>query len=115
MSENQNDNTLWITDFRKILERPPTATEQTDIDFGPVNSLWSYAKTCKGITAFRQNYEIFTRQEMRMRKGEGHVNNTARVDIICQNGAKWIKIYNMTAKKAFWAFANAGRRSPFPR
>jgi hypothetical protein len=85
--------------------------------------LWSVAKTCEGITAFRRPVHIQPKVEGNER-GEGQEptpqdgkrpnpikGGHTKIDIIAQNGSEWVKVSTITEKRILHDLAKAGWNS----
>jgi len=100
--------------FKKVQKQLKTAQSSFEGDFIHNESLWLVAKICPGIISLRQYFEMFPRDQMKTRKDNVEIKtSTTIVDIVCQNGSQWVRVNNITTKRAMWEFVNAGKRLSF--
>ena len=77
-------------------------------------SVWSYAKTCKSVTALGKRFYWVPGQSTPningkiSTKGLKHKAHSAVVDIVASNGMEWIKVCSTTEKRIIWDLAKAG-------
>jgi len=96
--------------FKKTQKQLKAARSSCEGDFIHNESLWLVAKTCTGVTGLRQCFEMFPRDQMKKRKDNVETKtSTTIVDIVCKNGSEWVRVNNITAKRAMWEFVNAGK------
>ncbi|KAG9244353.1 hypothetical protein BJ878DRAFT_506691 [Calycina marina] len=107
--EVKKDESIWMNGFKKVHTQLKTAKNSPEGDFIHNESLWLVAKTCTAITSLRHYFEMYPRNEMKLRKNREEIRtSTTIVDIVCENGSEWVRVINMTAKRAMWEFVNAG-------
>lgn len=75
-------------------------------------SMWSVAKTCTGIKALGKTFSLDPNflPTLEMKRQPGAYNRkSVTVDIIAQDGSKWIKVLGFTSgRKLIYEFARAG-------
>ncbi|CAG8956134.1 hypothetical protein HYFRA_00012051 [Hymenoscyphus fraxineus] len=77
-------------------------------------SLWSTAKTCRGITALSRRFYWEPDTKTATINGRNHLHgakkksHSAVADIVCEDGLEWVKVSSNTEKRIIWDLAKAG-------